>query len=330
MNMKKQPNIFDFATSELSQDAMFAWLMSWAHSQYRESNPLLYSAAVQFIRLLLNKGEDFSVETIDVGRQWENIDIWAEINDDILLIVEDKIETKEHSNQLERYNQIAQKEYQGKNVQVYCVYVKTGNEPEMALKNIRAKGYHTVERGAILECIGNKYACHPLLQDYYEHLMSIEKATKTFKTEPVAKWERYAWQGFYKELEKHLDDVNWGYVANPSGGFLGMWWHFESTDDVDIYLQFEQNKLCFKIDADGVENKKEVRCKYHTLLMDNAVNHPEVRRPNKFAVGTYMTIACVDTVHIFGECIVNIEEVIAKLHLYEALVSKCAAIANSQ
>ena len=113
--MKTQPNIFDFATSELSQDAMFAWLMNWADPQYRENNHMLYSAAVEFVRLLLNKNEDFYIDKIEVGRQWHNIDIWAEINDDILLIIEDKVETREHSNQLERYRQIAQEKYTERN-----------------------------------------------------------------------------------------------------------------------------------------------------------------------------------------------------------------------
>ena len=328
--MKTQPNIFNFATSELSQDAMFAWLMSWAHPQYKEYNTLLYTVAVDFVRLLLNKEKDFHINSIEVGRQWRNIDVWAEINDDILLIIEDKVETREHSNQLERYRQIAQEEYVEQNIQLYCSYVKTGNEPNVVLSKIREKGYHTIERSDILSCIGKYYSCHPFLQDYYNYLDNIETLTQSYITKPMKDWGWYAWQGFYKELEKHLYEANWDYVANPSGGFLGMWWHFEETDEVEMYLQFEQNKLCIKIAVESVENRLELREKYHYLLMNNSKDYIEIKRPNRFGKGEYMTIACVDAEHIFGEDLINMEDIISKLHKYETLITKCITIVNNQ
>lgn len=327
--MKTQPNIFDFATSELSQDAMFAWLMSWANPQYKDNNPMLNSAAVEFVQLLLNKNEDFYINTIEVGRQWQNIDIWAEINDDILLIIEDKVETSEHSNQLERYRQIAQEEYIGQNVQVFCSYIKTGNEPDAILSKIREKGYHTIERNDILSCIGKYCSLHPLLQDYYNHLNNIEMLTQSYQTKLMKDWDWYAWQGFYKELEKHLDGVEWSYVSNPSGGFLGMWCFNTKTDDVEMYLQFEQKKLCFKICYEKYENRSEIRWKYHTMLMENSSNYPEIKRPDRFGTGIYMTIACVDLEHLWGENTINIEEVVKQLHEYEALIAKCAKMAHN-
>ena len=327
--MKTQPNIFDFATSELSQDAMFAWLMSWANPQYKDNNPMLNSAAVEFVQLLLNKNEDFYINKIEVGRQWQNIDIWAEINDDILLIIEDKVETSEHSNQLERYRQIAQEEYIGQNVQVFCSYIKIGNEPDAILSKIREKGYHTIERNDILSCMGKYCSSHPLLQDYYNHLNNIEMLTQSYQTKLMKDWDWYAWQGFYKELEKHLLEANWSYVANPAGGFLGMWWHFEETDDAKMYLQFEQSKLCFKITVEEVESRTDIRSKYYTILCDNSIDYPEIKRPERFGTGTYMTIACVNIENLWGESIININDVVKKLHEYEAIVSKCAEVANN-
>ncbi len=327
--MKTQPNIFDFATSELSQDAMFAWLMSWAHPQYRENNPMLYSAAVEFVRLLLNKNEKFHINKIEVGRQWQNIDVWAEINDDILLIIEDKVETREHSNQLERYRQIAQDEYAGQNVQIFCSYIKTGNEPNAVLSKIREKGYHTIERNNILSCVGKYSSSHPLLQDYFNHLNNIEILTQSYQTKLIKDWDWYAWQGFYKELEKHLVGANWSYVANPSGGFLGMWWHFEETDDAEMYLQFEQSKLCFKIAVEDVDNRTDIRWKYYKILCDNSVDCPEIKRPERFGTGTYMTIACVNMEDLWGESLINIEEIVKKLRKYEALVTKCSELVNN-
>ena len=145
-----EPNIFSFATSELSQDALFVWIMKWADPAFAESNPEMHKVGVKFVQLLLNKEADFEIHSINVGRQWKNIDIWAEINENILLIIEDKVETSEHSNQLERYKETALEEYGDSDVQIYCTYVKTGNEPNVILENIRAKGYNTIERSSIL------------------------------------------------------------------------------------------------------------------------------------------------------------------------------------
>lgn len=79
------PNIFDFATSELSQDAMFAWLIQWADIKYAESDAEIHNTAQLFLRLLLGS-DSFVINTVEVGRQWKNIDVWAKINNDTFLI----------------------------------------------------------------------------------------------------------------------------------------------------------------------------------------------------------------------------------------------------
>ncbi len=75
------PNIFSFATSELSQDAMFAWLIRWASPEYKKSDSDLHNIAQDFVRLLMNKDSSFEILSVNVGRQLYNIDVWAEINE---------------------------------------------------------------------------------------------------------------------------------------------------------------------------------------------------------------------------------------------------------
>ena len=43
---KDIPNIFSYATSELSQDAMIAWLLQWASPEYGEADPDLHRTGV--------------------------------------------------------------------------------------------------------------------------------------------------------------------------------------------------------------------------------------------------------------------------------------------
>ena len=321
---KDIPNIFSYATSELSQDAMIAWLLQWASPEYGEADPDLHRTGKEFVRLLAGKSDDFHIESVDVGRQWENIDIWAEINDNTFLIIEDKTGTTIHDDQLERYKISVKREYSGKRTDLCYAYVKTSEEPRSVLMSIEQSGFKTISRADILRCLNGYRGNDTLMVSYRKHLQGIEDSVMSYKTLPEKKWGWNAWQGFYKELESRVDIDSWGYVANPSGGFLGAWWHFIDAKDCTMYLQFEQGKLCFKISYEGEGDRSEVRYREHVKLMKLAQGRfPEIRRPDRFGTGTYMTIAVVDEESLFGNGPVNFDKLTAKLREYETLVDNC-------
>ena len=217
------PNIFSFATSELSQDAMFAWLLSWADAKYEPTDASLHAVAQSFVRLLTGMS-DLEIKNVKAGRQWEHIDIWAEINGDVFLAVEDKTGTTIHDEQLHRYKEAVEKEHPDR---LKCfAYVKTGNEPKSILQQVQRAGYRIVLRKDILDCLEAYSGNNVVLCNYREHLKAHEQATQSFRTKPVQKWEWSAWEGFYKELEFKGVIDSWSYVSNPAGGFLGAWWHF--------------------------------------------------------------------------------------------------------
>jgi hypothetical protein len=87
-----KPNIFKIATKELSQDGFFTWLLQWADSSNKIHNIELCSCAKEFVKKLICKQVSYNIEIskVKAGRQWDNIDIWAEVNDEILIIIEDK------------------------------------------------------------------------------------------------------------------------------------------------------------------------------------------------------------------------------------------------
>ena len=321
---KDIPNIFSYATSELSQDAMIAWLLQWALPEYGEADPDLHRTGKEFVRLLAGKSDDFHIESVDVGRQWENIDIWAEINDNTFLIIEDKTGTTIHDDQLERYKISVKREYSGKRTDLCYAYVKTSEEPRSVLMSIEQSGFKTISRAEILRCLNGYRGNDTLMVSYRKHLQGIEDSVMSYKTLPEKKWGWNAWQGFYKELESRVDIDSWGYVANPSGGFLGAWWHFIDEKDCTMYLQLEQGKLCFKISYEGEGDRSEVRFREHIKLMKLAqCRFPEIRRPDRFGTGTYMTIAVVDEESLFGNGPVNFDKLTTKLKEYETLVDNC-------
>ena len=319
------PNIFSFATSELSQDAMFAYLIKWADPKNISIDKEMCLLGQSFLRLLA-RNSDLTINSIEVGRQWQNIDVWVEINDDTILIIEDKTNTSIHDNQLERYRESIQKEYQGKRHVQYFVYVKTGNEPAVTLDKIRKKGYITINRPQILSVINNYKGNNPLVQNYREHLQNLEDLTNAYNYTTVDKWDGYAWQGFYMELERHLSELNWEYVPNPSGGFWGANWSFlkpQTNDFLELYLQFEEAKLCFKIGCYKKEIRSEMRDKcYAALIKCSEGIAPEIVKPDRFGAGTYMTIGVVKSEKIFGDGIVNIKEIENKLKRYQEILDK--------
>ena len=318
------PNIFDFATSELSQDAIFAWLIQWADNKYKVLDAEIHYIAIDFLRLLLGNNT-FEINSVEVGRQWNNIDVWVKINADSFLIIEDKTETSIHDNQLERYKTIVEEEFKGKRSKLFFAYVKTGNEPLNVLKNIENKGYHTVSRSDIIQCINTYKGKNSLLLNYSQHLIGIEKDTQSFKELPVSKWGWYAWQGFYKALETKLEINSWSYVANKAGGFLGAWWHFTPIEEGEMYLQFEEKKLCFKVCYEGKRDRSEVRREHFNRLMSLArqQNRTEIQKPARFGAGHYMTIAIVDPDYLFGNEKVNMEDLVSKLKSYQSLIDIC-------
>lgn len=316
------PNIFSFATSELSQDAMFAWLIQWADDTNMSYNSQLCNLGKEYVSLLTGILTN-EIHTINVGRQWCNIDIWAEINRDTILVIEDKTGTSIHDDQLNRYRETIEKEYNGQRDKQFFAYVKTGNEPLAVESSIVNQGYKIINRQNLLSILGTYKGDNAIVIDYCKHLQNIEDATNNFSKIPVDKWRWYEWQGFYKMLEKNINVENWGYVANPAGGFQGLWWHFVENDEVSMYLQFEEAKLCIKIEYDG-DDRSETRWKYYNKLIECAKNAKiNVEKPARFGSGTYMTIGVVPTKEVFGTEIINVNTVVDRLKKLEQLVEEC-------
>lgn len=275
--MKKIPNIFDYATSELSQDAFLTWLIQWADKDYQKTDYFLYYCAISFVQELLGKDEYYKIDTVEAGRQWNNIDVWALVNNKYFIVVEDKKGTKEHSNQLNRYSKIAKKHFENSNIEIKLIYFKM--EEQGQYNEIENAGFSIFKRCKMLQIL-KKYIksaketdINNILFDYYKNLDNLNKQINSYLTKPIKDWHWYSWQGFYSTLQKHIGG-DWNYIANRSGGFLGFWWNhkFSSKNDKEFhfYLQLEQDKLVFKLIVDKQEERREIRDLYRSFLYKKA------------------------------------------------------------
>lgn len=265
------PNLFSYATSELSQDAFICWLAAWADLKYKDIDPPLHNVARVFVGSMISKvdsksGYDIAdIITVGIGRQVGKLDVLIEVNKGLLnqlaILVEDKTHTNNHSDQLNRYyEQIKAKGYSG--FEIIPIYFKTGYQSRFdtlgAFKPYLRSDFLSVLRSGQETGVSNA-----IFSDFLAHLEQIEWAVSQFSQKPLDDWRDNDWRGFYMALYDFSENYrgNWGHVSNPSGGFLGFWWYGieNNTMSYDPYLQLEtsyfdpqnpqalRHKLSFKI-----------------------------------------------------------------------------------
>ncbi len=298
MNEKtiKQPNLFDYATSELSQDAFICWLLSWASPELKDFDKDLHGCAINLIKAFFDKHKinvPSEIDQIEVTKQDKNIDVLCVINAIYPILIEDKTGSTEHSNQLARYLKDVKGRFEEKNI--IPIYFKT--EDQASYSNVKKNGYQPFLRQDILSILNAYKGTNIILIDYRCYIQSITDQVESYKTEKISNtWGWYAWVGFYLELQNRLDSADcayWDYVANPAGGFLGFWWHYQGDENCKQYLQLEQDKFCFKIWVKNKEERKSLRKKWHKIIKEKGQDYGlELVRPSRFGYGNYMTV-CV-------------------------------------
>jgi len=316
----KQPNLFNIATSELSQDAFIAWLLQWANEDLKEKNQKLHECAVKFVQALLQKESDFKINKIDSGRQKNKIDVWAEVNDEYFIIIEDKKGTKEHSDQLNKYKKYIEKTK--KNCSIKPIYFKM--QEQSNFNNVKEAGYYIFTREKMLSILSDYNGINDILTDYIEYLNDLDNKINSFKTLPINNWHWYSWIGFFSELQKTFN-ANWDYVPNASGGFIGFWWYHKNAkfenNDFNFYLQLEYNKLVIKIKNNNKKSRSDVRYKFRNILYPIAKNK-NIELVNYGRVGTWMGVAKLNKDYrvVDSQNLIDLDKTIKELKKIEKLL----------
>jgi hypothetical protein len=288
------PNLFDFATSELSQDAFICWLASWADPAFRSNDEALHVTATAFLDRLLEVGSvppPAGYRSIEVRRQWKDIDVLLVVNGDTAIIIEDKTDTKDHSGQLERYRKAVAGEFPES--RIAAVYLKTGDQGNY--RSVDEAGYGRFLRRDFLDILDRGEQAgvkNDIFADFLRHLRAVEAAVQSFSIAPLGDWNKdwSRWKGFFLVLQERLGEGDWKYVANPSGGFMGFWWHWRG----DKYLQLENEKLCFKIMVPEEAQQTAKWREWHKALMgENGACGVEIKKPVR-RDGRWMTVAVLD------------------------------------
>lgn len=317
------PNIFRIATKELAQDGFFTWLLEWADTAQRQHDPSLHETAQDFVRLLLEKDAHYEVKQVHAWRQQEGIDIWAEVNGEYVIAIEDKTNSREHSKQLERYKAIVTNYCKG-NKEPVLIYLKTGNECVSALQDVAKKGYHVIDREQVLAVLNKRPVANEILLEFTAYLAELESKTNAFDSfENVLADIRTA-EGFYLRLQALLPySTDWRYVANQSGGFLSFWYHWKYTGKLGLYIQIEnafKNGIKLVIRISDWDQQAATLYQVLSELEPYAAEYGlQLKKPAKYRVGATSCLAIVQNVFVVDDA--------GKLDL-NRLINKLEAVAR--
>ena len=267
-------NLFDYATSELSQDAFFCWLLSYSTKESKEEYGDVFRVSQRFLKSMLNKDDkedslDYYVTNIErqkkvaLNNDKGYIDIFVTIEkagDKCYLIIEDKIDTWEH-NQLELYYKAIDEEFGNQGFyKIYVAFVKTEYMIHMEEKymekfkvsEIPVQQLKIMKQEEVCQILdeGDISESNVILKDFVLKLKrKINReafTTENLKNE-FGKESTQVYKFFDYLIQNKISMQNnsfcWcGYVNNARGGFHCLTWNehkFDRQPFESIYLQME-------------------------------------------------------------------------------------------
>ncbi|HLO96963.1 MAG TPA: PD-(D/E)XK nuclease family protein [Fimbriimonas sp.] len=286
-----RPNLFHYATSELSQDAFFCWLAKCADPKVEDLE--LREVGQKFLELLLSTVDGIlpvEIEKVEIRRQWNHIDILVEVNDKYAILIEDKAGTADHSGQLDRYRAIAEEHLP--NRRIVPVYIQTYIQP--GYHGVRKAKFGVVERKQLLEILP-EVAADSVLAQFREHLLNLDSDFEAYRILRQGEtWSARAWQGYFNELSTRIEGCGWNYVSNPSGGFFAAHWAWTALEWGEVYLQLSEQKLSVRI---LVTNPQPTFCSielFQKALGSDAWTLADQRKPRR---GRTQNLVTLDSDH---------------------------------
>ena len=313
--MDLRNNLFCYATSELSQDAFLCWLASF-DLEGCGPDSALQACSHEMLELFVPALTERPFVLTKIERQVKNIDILLTVvsgEQTYKIIVEDKVFTSEHDDQLQHY---MNQEHASCPACIVCgVYYKTGFQSD--LSGVQAAGYHIVSRSQMLSLM-EKYldqTTNSIFKDYYTWWNEYQKQTLLYREIPADIWETQQILGFYDALQngsfpaEHHVWVGYGYVSNPKGGFDGLWTgvyddRFTIFDtSCKLYLQIEpiwdtqrQRRLFpIRIKLSLEQGQSDSTRRVRNKLLYDSTGHYRLtefhfQKPPRVRIGDHMTI----------------------------------------
>lgn len=176
-------NLFNYATSELSQDAFIRYCLEF----YNTNDIILKQLSVDLLKSFDKDIDIDKVEKIQIYPQYEKIDLLIALTDiNKVIIIEDKINSSEHDNQIKSYREIIEALAQDdnrlsidKNFEIKTIYFKTGfiNDDDRYIE----RKYPEIKkffRNDFIEILQKYINYNYIIRDYYDYLIDIDNSEK--------------------------------------------------------------------------------------------------------------------------------------------------------
>lgn len=246
--MFEEPNIFDYATNELSHDAFYCWLLEWAGKNYQYKDPHLHKLALAFVRKFTGD-ECITVDKIDIKRQVKGVDIVAIINGKYAIFIEDKLNSSARKNQLNDYPRVAAERYP--DYERRFILIKTGNQ--FHYKQEKEANFCPFTRKDILELMRTCASQHPIFKGYLAYLEGLQSDFDSWQKTSLKELSASGWVGLIHEI---ADQANKYWGANYGNveikwqnrgqtiyySFMGMTHPNKSVNSNNICLYFQLEK----------------------------------------------------------------------------------------
>ncbi len=132
-------------------DYILSWTIRRAAITYSREKPILYKycRSILFNLLGIENNEDIKVNYVETWKQWNYIDLHANIEleyngkiEHYAILIENKVYTQVHDNQLIRYRKIFEETYDQNIFKLHYVLITCFDEiPEMMIHNCKEAGF---------------------------------------------------------------------------------------------------------------------------------------------------------------------------------------------
>ena len=242
------PNLFEYATSELSQDAFFAWLLKWAEDKYKNTDSELHKTARELISKFLEI-KQIKISTVDIFKQLKRIDLFIEINKEYNLVIEDKTKSKPNGEELPKNR----KKFENDSDKTKFLYLKTGNMGEREKRQVEKEGYRIFVWDDIYPILKNSKTRNQIFHDFVDAIKQnkrMENLKDYFsknqkKNRILYECDIHAKRCLYFWFNKNISKGDESFLA------------------LDVWICFREKKLIFRLhvkenkDGDWVKNKED-------------------------------------------------------------------------
>jgi len=242
--MELKRNIFEYATKELAQDAFLRWLIENIDSEHEDIRRTSATLICTFLGLEYN--ETVHIDDVDACSQERKIDILVKLRvnqEKHMIAIEDKTDSHEHSNQLDKYKDYLMNKYP--DYTKHYVFYKTSPMHDDETTYITSKEWQVYDIEKIyrifttLDFPIENY----LLKSYIEHIKNLHKKFKGNLPVDIKEWSIKHWQNYSLKQNILVPEDMESKIYNYRNQYYGFAYNFKDQWNKNPCIEFRSRDV---------------------------------------------------------------------------------------